>query len=126
MGSLKDEIKQFIGRYIRSISHLEAMLFLYKRKGHEFSYDAIASELRTNPEYAKQQLEELANSGLLRRCPKTADCYLYEGGSPDLDEVLQQIDSDYSRHRLAIIDLLYNQPLDKIKSFADAFKIKKD
>ena len=121
---MKDEIKQFIQRYIRSLGHLEALLFLYQRRGMEFTIQAIASELRTTPDYAKQQLEELANFGLLQRC-SSIDCYKFDS-SPDLNAVLEQLSNDFARHRLAIIDLLYSQPIDKIRGFSDAFKIKKD
>jgi DNA-binding MarR family transcriptional regulator len=124
MSVLSPDIEQFISRYIRSIGHLEAILFLYQRRGMEFTIQAIASELRTTPDYAKQQLEELANLGLVRRCT-APECYLYES-TPDLNETLESISTNYSRHRMAIINLLYSQPLDKIRGFSDAFKIKKD
>ncbi len=80
--------------------------------------------MRTTPDYAKQQLEELAALGLLQRCT-TVDSYKFES-TPDLDSVLKQLTSDFASHRLAIIDLLYSQPIDKIRGFSDAFKIKKD
>lgn len=124
MSALKDEIKIFIGRYIRSIAHLEAILFLYKRNGEKLSVQQIGAELRTSADYARTQLEELANLGLVSRC-EAADCYFYQS-SADLDSILEQISADYSRHRLAIIDLLYSQPMDKIRGFSDAFKIKKE
>ena len=75
MSKLQDEIKQFITRYIRSLGHLEALLFLYQRRGMEFNVQAIASELRTTPDYAKQQLEELASLGLLTRCTTPVECW---------------------------------------------------
>lgn len=124
MSGIKDEIKEFIQRYIRSIGHLEALLFLYQRRGIEYSVDSLSSELRTNPQYAKQQLEELAEYGLVRRCTHP-DCYLF-ASTPDVANVIEQISNDYARHRLAIINLLYSQPLDKIRGFSDAFKIKKE
>ncbi len=121
---LSDEIREFIQRYVRSLGHLEALLFLYQRRGLEFSVKAIAGELRTNPDYAKQQLEELATLGVLERC-SVVDCYKYDS-TPDLNSILDQLSNDFARHRLAIIDLLYSQPIDKIRGFSDAFKIKKD
>jgi len=123
MSALQDEIKQFITRYIRSLGHLEALLFLYQRRGTEFSIQTIATELRTTPDYAKQQLEELANLGIILRC-KVPDCFLFDS-TPDLNSILEQLSDDYARHRLAIINLLYSQPIDKIRGFSDAFKINK-
>lgn len=121
---MTEEIKQFVTKYIRSIGHLEALLFLYQSRGVEFDIRTIAAELRTSPDYAKQQLEELANFGIVQRC-STVDCYKFES-TPDLNAVLEQLANDFARHRLTIIDLLYSQPIDKIRGFSDAFKIKKD
>lgn len=124
MSVLNPEVEQFITRFVRSIGHLEAILFLYQRRGMEFAIHTIASELRTNAEYAKKQLEELAELGLVKRC-SAPDCFVYES-TPDLNEILETINNNYSRHRMAIINLLYSQPLDRIREFSDAFKIKKD
>lgn len=117
------EIREFLRRYISSVGQLDILFLLFKHPDRFWTAQQISQELRTNQSLAQTQLEELAQKGLI----------LVEGemgarccGEPEHLESLTKLVSFYSLRRAVVIEFIYSQPLDRIRIFADAFRIKKD
>jgi hypothetical protein len=51
--------------------------------------------------------------------------YAPASGSP-LDAAVAQLARDYAERRVTIITLIFSKPVDKLRSFADAFRLRKD
>ncbi|WP_413561216.1 hypothetical protein [Bdellovibrio sp. HCB209] len=77
--------------------------------------------MRSNPSYARSQLEELVGLGLVV-CEGDAYRYIVS----DMSAMAEKLEVVYNSRRSTVINYIYSQPIDNIRDFADAFKIKKD
>lgn len=117
------EIREFLRRYISSVGQLDILFLLFKHPDRFWTAQQISQELRTNQSLAQSQLEELAQKGLIFvEGEMGARCC----GEPAHLENLTKLVSFYSLRRAVVIEFIYSQPLDRIRIFADAFRIKKD
>lgn len=123
-GPIPKGISDLIARHVRSVGHLEALLFLHSTPGRWCSAEEVAKEMRTNPAYAEQQLKDLL--GPVKRQDGEPVRYCYEKGDDAHDAAMAQMAELYRSHRHALINAIYAQPIEAIRSFADAFKLKKD
>jgi hypothetical protein len=112
----------FLRRYINSVSLLDVLFLLKRNPNRAWSPEEISGELRTNPSYASAQLTELAASGLISVAEKV---YRYSPQEADVSAI-EELERLYASRRSAVIGFIYSQPIDSIRNFADAFKIKKD
>lgn len=119
------EVRDFIVRHLRSVAHLEVVLLLSSEPGRAWTPVELSSELRTNPAYAKSQLEHLEKLGVVRTVDAAKNNYSF---SDDLEliEVCERLRALYNTWRPTIISLIYSQPLDKIRDLADGFVFKKE
>ncbi|MBX2987130.1 MAG: helix-turn-helix transcriptional regulator [Bdellovibrionaceae bacterium] len=119
-------MKRFISRYIDSVGRLEVLLLLRSREDRPWSAEEVSRELRSNPTIATHHLEALASFGLLQAEGAGAS-YSYAPKTPSLRETVGELASQYSSRRVTIIGFIYESPVDpSIRSFADAFKIRKE
>lgn len=120
---IPEELREFLRSYISSVAHLDILFLLFKDPEASWSTDQISRELRTNLFVAERRLTELAAKGLVDMDPE-------KGGRCCRDStVLAQItklQAFYSLRPAIVIEFIYTQPLDQIRAFADAFKLKKD
>jgi hypothetical protein len=85
--------------------------------------EEVSAEMRTNPSYAKAQLEELLLAKLV--ASDQADHFHFSESTSHLENV-QALEVLYNNRRSTVINYIYSQPIDSIRDFANAFKIKKD
>ena len=111
---------------IDSVVQLELLLLLQANSGKTWSAAEVAQELRIEPSWANGQLGELAARGLLAPAPDRAEAFAYGPTSAALAAAVAQLAKDYAERRVTIITLIFSKPVDKIRSFADAFRLRKD
>jgi hypothetical protein len=118
-------VRAFIHDHVRSIEQLEVLLLLHKDVEQWWSAQGVAGELRTSLPSAAARLEDLACRNLL--AVRTADqlFYRYLPISPALDLAVRETAQAYRERPAAVAALLYSTPLDEIRGFADAFRIRK-
>lgn len=84
----------------------------------------LARELRTNASMVENQMRELG--ALVATIGGTPYRFKYNKESDAVDADVVALIEHVRTHSRAVLDAIYNQPIDTIRSFADAFKIKKD
>jgi len=127
--SISPEVRELIDRHLSSVGHLETLTFLFEHRDRSWSPAQIGEELRTNVRYAEIQLRELADSGLLERLEtKDGVAYRYRFENSHTDKAVEKLIKLYHSRRVSIIEAIYDQDriLERVRSFADAFKIKQD
>jgi hypothetical protein len=124
---LSDALQQFIIKYISSVDQLEILLLLRQDSAREWTAAETARSLFTQPEAVEARMAELAAQGLLAQ-KKTGDLikYQYSPRSAELDRLVTDLAHDYPKYRVSIINLIFSKPIDKIRTFADAFRFTKD
>lgn len=117
------DVRQFIGQNIESLAQLESLLLLRRDAQQTWNSAALAKILYITPEMAAILLLDLARRGF---ATSVGDGYRYQVKSEDVDRAIGQLARLYEDRRVAVISAIYSKPLDKVQTFADAFRLRKE
>ena len=120
------DVAQFITEYIDSLEQLEVLLLMRASAPTEWDGAAVARELRIDPGSASGRLASLAARGLLVATDEAGGRYRFDPRSSELNRVVGRLADTYKERRVSVITLIFSKPSDTIRSFADAFRIRKD
>jgi predicted ArsR family transcriptional regulator len=123
---IDEPVRAFIREHVGSVTELEVLLTLLRTAPQEWTAAEVAVELRITVGWAQGHLAKLSASRILVERAGTRPMYLYEASSPALNQILALLNMLYAQHRNAVIDLIYSTPNDGIRTFADAFKLRKE
>jgi hypothetical protein len=123
---LPNDVAQFIVEYVDSIEQLEVLLLVRATAPKEWDGTTVARELRIDARSAASRLANMAARGLLVTTDAAAGRYRFDPKSPELRRVVGQLADTYDERRVSVITLIFSKPSDTIRSFADAFRIRKD
>ena len=118
-------LTSFVAEHIPSVLALEVLLLLRASRSRSWDAATLAGELRIDRHFAGAQLEALARSGLLER-PGEGASYRYAPSSPERDEIVRELDTEYAERRVSIVTLIYAAPTERVRAFADAFRVRKE
>lgn len=118
-------MRRLIADSIDSVEELEILLLLLQNPERTWTAESAARELRISPLSAGDRLEELTREALLARVKGGEEAYRYAPGSPALDEAVRGLATAYTERRVTVINLIFSKPVDKIRTFADAFRLRK-
>ena len=119
-------VEAFIIQYIGSIGQLEILLLLQAHPDKKWTVADVGEEMRSSEFASVGPLEQLKSDGLVVKIDGSRPAYQYLPISKDSAHAVHELAQIYPQYRVAIITLIYNKPVNAIRSFADAFKIKKD
>ncbi len=101
-----NEVKNFISKHIRSITHLKVLLLLYQNQRQEFSIKMFEEALNSSSELlVKVSNELLANKLIGTRMNGKLNCYWYLTNE-ERNPVLALINKAYSKNSSEVIDLI--------------------
>jgi hypothetical protein len=121
---LDPAVLAFLLERIESVEQLEILLLLATDSGRCWSADTIARELRSSPRSADKWLDTLAKQGLLKLCNATPPEYAYSPESEDLRQRVAGVAAAYLIRRVTVIEAIFNKPVAKMNSFANAFRLR--
>jgi predicted transcriptional regulator len=121
--AVPDAVREFVQRNIDSVEELEILLWL-RRSGQEATLAELAEKLRSTNSSVATRLEHLAERGLVAP-GAMAGSYRYVADSASLDETVAVLGDCYRDAPHKIMELVYSKPVDKIQTFADAFRLGK-
>lgn len=120
---IPEHVLQFVRRFIKSVWTLDLLVHMRREPARSWTVDILARELRGNRPLVEDALASLTRAGLLKQDANGA--YRYEPAA-DLDAIAAELERHYAERPVALIKAIASAPSDKIQSFADAFRIKKD
>jgi hypothetical protein len=120
------EILQFIDQNIESIAQLEALLLLQQDPQRAWDAEEIAKALYITPEMASSLLADMGKRGFAQVVPPSRARYAYRTSSSETDQLVNQLAAVYHDRRVAVTSLIYSRPLNKVQTFADAFRLRKE
>lgn len=120
------DIKQFIDRNIESVAQLEALLLLRQDPQRGWSALEIGKALYAPEELAGTLLTDFCRNGLVKVNVPAVELYSYAVADAAVDKLISEIAAAYQDRRVAIISLIYSKPLNKVQTFADAFRLRKE
>ena len=121
-----NEVRQFVAEYIHSVAELEVLLLLRGSSDRAWTAEDVGKSLYTSAEMAGTQLADLSGRGLLRNDDETPPRYQYIPRNQQLDRLVSQLDEIYQQRRVSVITMIYSKPVDKVRTFADSFRLRKD
>jgi hypothetical protein len=119
------DIKQFIADNIDSIAQLELLLLLRSQPAKSWTADEAASALYAAPDVIALQLADLQSKHLLAAGSQESSV-AYRPQTGELAHLVDRLAELYRDRRVAVVSAVYSKPVDKIRSFADAFRLRKD
>ena len=123
---IPNDVAQFVAEHIHSLEQLEVLLLLRASAPREWDGATIARELRFDPGSAAKRLADLAARGLATAIDEAKGTYRYEPVPPEQDDLVRRLAEAYDQRRVSVITLIFSKPSDTIRSFADAFRLRKD
>ncbi len=122
-GPISDEVRAFIQSHIHSVEQLEVLLLLRRERSRLFTGEEAARELRVHPESTTRWLDDLCARRLVVR---EGDRFRFAPDGPALERSLNGLAAAYADARVAVIQVIFSKPTDVLRSFADAFKLKRE
>ena len=124
MGDFTPEVERFLHEDIESVRQLEVLLHVRAGAPRAYTADEVSATLRSGPAWTAQQLEDLRAKGLLEEvAPQPPPAYRYApGGQAGLVDEVERL---FTRRKPKVIELIFAGP-DPVRSFADAFRIRRE
>jgi DNA-binding Lrp family transcriptional regulator len=116
-----DDVRSFLHEYIDSVVQLELLILLCDEKPR--TVEAVAKALRIEPGWTLEGLEKLSARGLIS---VTGATYHHGPSTPELEQSIRRAIEAYGQRRVSVVSLIYSRPSDPIRSFAEAFRVRKD
>lgn len=120
------EVEQFVTKHLDTSEQVEVLLLLHSAPERTWSVDAIYQKILTSRESVGRQLELLCARGLAEVRNAEPGAYAYRAQSPELEAAVKSLAAIYRQSPHRIIQLIYSKPSSAIRSFADAFRLRKD
>ena len=118
-------VQRFISTHIDSIEKLEVLLLMRARAEREWNARDVSLELRITEASAAARLQDLTASRLLVEKGNPSS-YRYSPASSEDAQDVAALQETYSTRRVSVISFIFSKPLDRVKGFADAFRLKRD
>ena len=126
-GEIPEHVSRFIADHVDSVELIDVMLLLKRSAGAEMTAEDVSRRLCTSPGSAANRLEALrASSIAAARDGAQQTSYRYAPGTVALERAVNDLEREYGMRRTRVINLIFSKPNDKIRTFADAFKIRED
>ncbi len=123
MSGLPEDVHRFLHQHIESVEQLEVLLLLWRAPERGWSADEVATAVYSHPSSVLLRLAMLLGQGLLRE--REPGCYQYAPPSADLHDTVTRLDHMYRERRVAVITLIASKPIESVRAFSDAFRIRR-
>lgn len=119
---LTERVSRFITEHIPSVERLEILLLLFETRERAWPVGEIEERIRSSRESVAKNLAAVTAASVVSRVAGATESYQY-AGSAELDEVVNELATSYRTRRVAVIEQIYAERRDSIRSFSDAFKL---
>jgi hypothetical protein len=120
--NISQELKTFIKEQIQSVFSLEVLLLFHRERSRSFTSEEIANELGIEIDVVRH-VSELISANLLVATSAGNSKYSYAPANRELASLVDQLAVAYSRKRVPILSLILAEHPDKIRGFAEAFRL---
>jgi hypothetical protein len=121
---IRDDVLRFVRGSIKSVWMLDLLLLMRRGGDRAWPIDELTRELRGNRTLVLDLLSGLGKAGLVET--DEAGNYRYRPANEETDALVGELERIYMERPLTLIREIVSAPNEKIQSFADAFKLKKD
>jgi hypothetical protein len=124
MSDLPGEVEAFIDEHVDNLEQLEILLLLRAQPAREFLPREVTAELRLGPQSAPERLTALVQSGFAS-AQGEPPCYRYAPHDAEKARVIELVARCYAERRVTVITRIFSPRADRLRSFADAFDLRR-
>ena len=117
-------VRRFLHDQIESVVQVEVLLLLYAEPARAFCGADVVAALRVEPAWAAAQLSDLCGRGILAEAGPGS--YRFAPRTAEVADAVAGLARAYADRRVTVIGLIYAKPSEPLRSFADAFRLRKD
>jgi predicted ArsR family transcriptional regulator len=117
------DVKQFIISHINSIEQLEILLLLAETR-RAWSVVELADKICTTPDSARNRIDALQKAGLVSIAAVNPPSYVFQPATRELADAVTHLSQEYRERRISIVNLIYSQPIQNIRTISDAFRLR--
>ena len=121
---IPERIRVFLRATIKSVWALDLLVLLKSAPGREWTVGALNDSLRASTSLVEEILDGFARRGLVAADGK--GLYRYAPATAEMEAIAGDLVRLYAERPLAVIKEVVSAPNEKIHSFVDAFRLKKD
>jgi hypothetical protein len=122
--SLSESLQRFVRERLPSFEQVEIVLLLRSDRARAWSAPEVSERLGTPPESTAMRLFLLASNGVVAFEGGGIPRYRYAADA-SLEALFDELAEAHAQRRDALVALVGGAPVDPLRSFADAFKLKK-
>ncbi len=122
---IPDDVVTFLTDRIDSVEQLEVLLLLQQTPETAWSGESVARHLYREPSSVGRRLGVLRLQGLLQATEDEEPRFRYAPSSDALAETVARLAEAYAQRRVTVLGILSAKPMDNVRAFADAFRIRK-
>jgi hypothetical protein len=119
-----EPVAAFLRSSVKTTWALDLLLLVKSSPARLWSIGELMSRLRSSPPIVEDALRTFLRLGLMTE--ESGGCYRYVSTNVELDVIVSELVRLYAERPLAVIREIVSAPNDKIQSFVDAFRLKKD
>lgn len=117
------DVKEFIGQNIHSLAQLEVLLILRAQPERSWSVDELTNVLYLERQMVSELLKDLVGRGFAVQA-KASFCY--QSKNDIVDGLIERLAQLYQERRVAVTTEIFSKPIDFVKAFADAFRLREE
>lgn len=120
---IPEEVRNFLLQCIDSVEQLEVLLLLHRAPEQAWSPETVAQALYSNADSIRRRLAGLHANGLLASTAPSS--YRYQPKTSALDATVRLLADTYRERRVAVITVIASKPMENVRAFSDAFRLRK-
>ena len=124
--AIPTELAQFIDQNVESLAQLEALLLLQNEPQRHWTVEALSKALYITTDTAAALLADLSTRGFATLVDNTSGEFAYRPASAASRELVERLGKLYGERRVAVITQIYSKPVNKVQTFADAFRLRRE
>lgn len=123
---IPEEVRRFVSEHIHAAEELDLLLLLHRTPERAWDATAASQAVYSVPASTADRLRALAHKGLLSVEESGGEpLYRYAPAGEGLARQVAALAEVYRTRRVEIVNLVFSARADPLRSFADAFKLKK-
>ena len=124
MAEISDDVRELIRRRVTSMDHVEVLMRLYEASGEPLTSMELERGARLGPQTVERCATDLVTARLASH-DAASSSYRYAPANVDRPTV-DALSALYHQRPVTLVKLVYAQPPNPVKSFADAFRLRDD
>jgi hypothetical protein len=120
---VEEEVLAFINESIRSVWSLEILVAMMSNPRRSWQTEELVREVRGSTAVVLTSMSALVDAGLV--AAGAAGEFSYQPKSAERGALAEKLVRAYSERPVAVVKAILTAPSDKVRTFADAFIVKK-